>query len=131
MTGNKYIYNSLLIARQPLNTTYQSQSNSKPSNQSPKQEKSEKKKEKDHTRNTSKSFNAFLKDTNDEWSDDIAPLSMNQKIEPDHQMISTAVLPDAAKKNKMKSTNPDGTKEYVQELLLGKLLFYMYAYYIE
>ncbi|CAO3701641.1 unnamed protein product [Rhizopus microsporus] len=118
MTGNKYIYNSLLIARQPLNTTYQPQSNSKPSNQSPKQEKSEKKKEKDHTRNTSKSFNAFLKDTNDEWSDDITPLSINQKIEPDHQMISPTAFPDSAKKNKMKSTNPDGTKEYVQELLL-------------
>ncbi|CAO3674779.1 unnamed protein product [Rhizopus stolonifer] len=116
MNGAKYTYNSLLIARQNTSTSVSFSQHIL--NQPNQQEKTEQKTiaRKNHSRNTSKSFNAFLKDTNDEWSDDIqnvAALGINKETS---QEIEIPVL-DSVKKKK-KSTNPDGVKEYVQELLL-------------
>jgi hypothetical protein len=86
-----------------------------------------------HNRSTSKSFNAFLKDTNDEWSDDIDQKTM-MKQEPvddvtieQHALATEAVLMATTSKvvvveksKKSKKSSPKTNKEYLQELLLGK-----------
>lgn len=123
MNGAKYTYNSLLIAKQntPANMYVQQQQQQNILNQSNHQEKGEQKTitKKDHSRNTSKSFNAFLQDTNDEWSDDIQNVASlgTSKVVP--QETETVSIPDSTKKKKKKPTNPNGIKEYVQDLLLG------------
>jgi hypothetical protein len=95
-------------------------------------------KKKNHARSTShpKSFNAFLKDTNDEWSDDIQATSARHTTEKDptidHEALAKATeavlsvtspkLPPSAAPplKKKKSVNPNGIKEHLQDLLLGK-----------
>ncbi|CEP06883.1 hypothetical protein [Parasitella parasitica] len=101
---------------------------------------------KNHARSTStqKSFNAFLKDTNDEWSDDIhEPRKQPREATADtstHQAAAAAgaALEKASKAveavlaatpmpanpppqptRKNKSTNPNGIKDHVQDILLG------------
>jgi hypothetical protein len=91
--------------------------------------KSTPKKDVKHNRSTSKSFNAFLKDTNDEWSDDIDQKTM-MKQEPvdvtieQHALATEAVLMATTSKvvvvEKPKKSSPKTNKEYLQELLLGK-----------
>ncbi|KAG0936957.1 hypothetical protein G6F29_010193 [Rhizopus arrhizus] len=106
----------------PANIHVQQQQQQNPLNQSNHQEKGEQKTvtKKDHSRNTSKTFNAFLQDTNDEWSDDIQNVASlgTSKVVP--QEIETVSIPDSTKKKKKKKkpTNPNGIKEYVQDLLL-------------
>ncbi|KAG0773847.1 hypothetical protein G6F22_014536 [Rhizopus arrhizus] len=104
----------------PANIHVQQQQQQNPLNQSNHQEKGEQKTvtKKDHSRNTSKTFNAFLQDTNDEWSDDIQNVASlgTSKVVP--QEIETVSIPDSTKKKKKKPTNPNGIKEYVQDLLL-------------
>ncbi|KAK4510963.1 GTPase-activating protein [Mucor velutinosus] len=99
---------------------------------------------KNHTRSTStqKSFNAFLKDTNDEWSDDIhEPGKQPKETAADTSTHHTAALEKASKAveavlsttpmpanpppqpiRKKKSTNPNGIKDHVQDILLDPTL---------
>ena len=103
---------------------------------------------KNHTRSTStqKSFNAFLKDTNDEWSDDIHEPGKQPKeaAAADTSTHQQAVLEKASKAveavlsatpmpanppppppqpiRKSKSTHPNGIKDHVQDILLGGYL---------
>ena len=97
---------------------------------------------KNHARSTStqKSFNAFLKDTNDEWSDDIhEPGKQPREATADTSTHDAAALEKASKAveavlsatpmpanpppqptRKNKSTNPNGIKDHVQDILLGE-----------
>ncbi|KAL0136187.1 rab-GTPase-TBC domain-containing protein [Mucor lusitanicus] len=96
---------------------------------------------KNHARSTStqKSFNAFLKDTNDEWSDDIhASGKQPREAAADTSSHQAAALEKASKAveavlsatpmpanpppqpiRKKKSTNPNGIKGHVQDILLA------------
>lgn len=94
-------------------------------------------KKKNHVRSAShpKSFNAFLKDTNDEWSDDIQATSVHpmtgEDLTMDHEALAKATeavlsvtsptLPQETPPLTKKSVNPNGIKEHLQDLLLGKL----------
>jgi len=98
-------------------------------------------KKKNHARSTStqKSFNAFLKDTNDEWSDDIhepgkKPKEANVDTFAHHESLAKAskaveavlsttpipVNPPPQPVRKKKSTSPNGIKDHVQDILLGE-----------
>lgn len=139
--GARYTYNSLVtsqdsskppftlpshLANHPHQHKYNSTSQTQTS------------KTKNHTRSTShpKSFNAFLKDTNDEWSDDIHdPTGKNQSLpQPldvtiDHEaskvaeavlttpMVTPTTIPVVKKKKK--TANANGIKDHVQDILLG------------
>lgn len=109
------------------------------------QQKEQRQKLTNHQRSAShpKSFNAFLKDTNDEWSDDILGSTgttilkqRESKQDPtiDHvalekaSKVAEAVLkvrsptlaPTANLVNKKhSSTNPNGIKDHVQDILQG------------
>lgn len=97
--------------------------------------KTEEKQPDKHARKASlnKSFDAFLQRTNDEWSDDIhEPSTEEAPVIIDHNAIEKAskavetissVLPTISEKpqlKKKKSTNPNGVKDHVQNLILGK-----------
>ncbi|KAL9548699.1 hypothetical protein MBANPS3_005552 [Mucor bainieri] len=100
---------------------------------------------KHHARSTStqKSFNTFLKDTNDEWSDDIhepgkQPREATLVDTSTHQAaalekaskaveaaLSTTPMPanpPPQSTRKSKSTNPNGIKDHVQDILLDPTL---------
>ncbi|KAI8878994.1 RabGAP/TBC [Backusella circina FSU 941] len=109
--------------------------------------KGHKKDVKQHNRSTSKSFNAFLKDTNDEWSDDIdQKTTMTTAMgthEPadvtiDQQALAKAteaVLMAATSNTKVieqqqqkqpKMSSLKNNKEYLQELLLDPTVILKY-----
>lgn len=98
-------------------------------------------KKNNHARSTStqKSFNAFLKDTNDEWSDDIhepgkQPSIVTSDPSIDHNTLAKAskavetvlstitipVDPSSQPPRKKKSINPNGIKDHIEDILLGK-----------
>lgn len=79
-------------------------------------------KTKNHVRSTShpKSFNAFLKDTNDEWSDDIHEpkviVKQAKSIEHEVPKVTEVVLSAPPTIKKKKASN--GIKDHVQDILL-------------
>ncbi|KAI8646979.1 rab-GTPase-TBC domain-containing protein [Parasitella parasitica] len=103
-------------------------------------------KKKNHARSTStqKSFNAFLKDTNDEWSDDIhepgkhsiretpGRSSDDEKLAKASKAVEAVLLtattsanppPQPQPPRKKKSTNPNGIKDHVKDILLDPTRF--------
>jgi type II secretory pathway pseudopilin PulG len=98
-------------------------------------------KKNNHARSTStqKSFNAFLKDTNDEWSDDIhEPGKQSSIVTSDpsidyntlakaskavETVLSTTTIPvnpSSQPPRKKKLINPNGIKDHIEDILLGK-----------
>jgi hypothetical protein len=147
--GARYTYNSLVTSttsysNKPamLPSQYPSSSTTQPLHSSTQRkhtfatsQHNEKQKKKNHARSAShpKSFNAFLKDTNDEWSDDIQVTNVHPIAEKDptidHEALAkateavlsvTSPQPSAPPLKKKKSVNPNGIKEHLQDLLLGK-----------
>ncbi|CEP12579.1 hypothetical protein [Parasitella parasitica] len=148
--GARYTYNSLvtyhdgslkpvmLPSQYPaLNNQVSSQNQQQTSNISV----DTRSKKKNHARSTStqKSFNAFLKDTNDEWSDDIhepgkipnretlCPSSDDEKLKKASKAVEAVLLTTASSANlppqpprKKKSSHPNGIKDHVCDILLGK-----------
>ncbi|GAA5811905.1 GTPase-activating protein [Mucor flavus] len=140
--GARYTYNSLVTSHDASKPPFTLPSHLATHQVQQKQAHPAQQKQKNHTRSTShpKSFNAFLKDTNDEWSDDIH--DPNLKNKPSPQNIDVTIDHEAAKaaeavlsattatpipippnvpvlvKKKKKTTNANGIKDHVQDILL-------------
>lgn len=135
--GARYTYNSLVTHHDPTtlpvmlpsqyaNTTtttstthttnpHQGKQSTSPSSQG------HSAKPKNHARSTShpKSFNAFLKDTNDEWSDDIVTKVVTKPpvYEPSKGTDPVHVVPTVTTIPTKKSSS-NGIKDHVQDILL-------------
>lgn len=151
--GARYTYNSLVAFHDTslkpamLPSQYPAKNNSQTLSQQPRQQhigdgfsdKLSKKKNHARTTSTQKSFNAFLKDTNDEWSDDIhepgkkptlATVGVSRDPEPltkasktvEAVLSTTTVSVNSSSESpqKKKSPNPNGIKDHIQDILLGK-----------
>ncbi|KAI8076519.1 rab-GTPase-TBC domain-containing protein [Gilbertella persicaria] len=139
--GARYTYTSLVTTQdtfskpailpsqysQPTTITTQTSKKSESKQKQPQPQK------KNHTRNTShnKSFNAFLRDTNDEWNDTILGSNEPKTIESikedqtiDHEALNKAskaaeAIIATAQTQKKQSKNPNGVKDHIEELILG------------
>lgn len=152
--GARYTYNSLvtfhdaslkpvmLPSQYPaLNNQISSQQQQQHQQQAGNKSTDKHPKKNNHARSTStqKSFNAFLKDTNDEWSDDIHEPGKQPSVvaaDPsiDHEalakaskaveaVLSTTAIPvnsPSQPPRKKKSINPNGIKDHIEDILLGK-----------
>lgn len=133
--------------QQQKHSKSQSTSHSSQQLQQQQQQKEQRQKSTAHQRSTShpKSFNAFLKDTNDEWSDDIigstATTIVKQRESKQDPTIDQEALEKASKvaeavlkvrsptltttsttssvNKKHNPTNPNGIKDHVQDILQG------------